>query len=391
MQSLSLPQPALEEVAFSQQLEQLICNEIGRQGGAIPFDRYMELALYAPGVGYYTAGMRKFGAQGDFVTAPEISALFSRTLAHQVKQVLDLCGGGDVLEFGAGSGRLAVDMLQELEALDALPERYLILELSPDLRQRQQRLVAEEIPHLGERMQWLERLPQQRLRGVVVANEVMDAMPVHRFRVSSGNREMMQEEMIACTAGKLKKERRPASAVLRQEVEKLGIELPSECESEINLRLKPWIAAISDVLEQGAVLLIDYGYTRSEYFHPQRSEGTLMCHFRQYAHGDALFYPGLQDITAHVDFTAVAEAADDAGLNVAGYTNQAGFLLACGIERLLQSAAADQNTAWFQQTGGLKRLVLPSEMGERFKVMALTRNIDEPLMGFSMKNMLHQL
>ncbi|MBG7601007.1 MAG: SAM-dependent methyltransferase [Gammaproteobacteria bacterium] len=391
MQSLSLPQPALEEVAFSQQLEQLICNEIGRQGGAIPFDRYMEMALYAPGLGYYTAGMRKLGPQGDFVTAPEISALFSRTLAYQVKQVLDLCGGGDVLEFGAGSGRLAVDMLRELEALDALPERYLILELSPDLRQRQQQLVAEEIPHLGERMQWLERLPQQRLRGVVVANEVMDAMPVHRFRVSSGNREMMQEQMITCVAGQLEKEWWPASAVLQQEIAKLGVDLPSACESEINLRLKPWIAAISDVLEQGAVLLIDYGYTRSEYFHPQRSEGTLLCHFRQHAHGDALFYPGLQDITAHVDFTAVAEAADDADLNVSGYTNQAGFLLACGIERLLQSAAADQNAAWFQQTGGLKRLVLPSEMGERFKVMALTRNIDEPLMGFSMKNMLHQL
>ncbi len=391
MQSLSLPQPALEDVAFSQQLQQLICDEIKQQGGAIPFDRYMELALYAPGLGYYTAGMRKFGPQGDFVTAPEISALFSRTLAHQVKQVLDLCCGGDVLEFGAGSGRLAVDVLRELEALDALPERYLILELSPDLRQRQQQLVAAEIPHLGEKVQWLERLPQQRLRGVVVANEVMDAMPVQRFRVSSGDHEMTQEEMITCAAGKLAKEWRPASTVLQREVAKLGVELPSECESEINLRLKPWIAAISDVLEQGALLLIDYGYSRSEYFHPQHSEGTLMCHFRQHAHGDALFYPGLQDITAHVDFTAVAQAADDAGLSVAGYTNQAGFLLACGIEKLLQSAAADQNAAWFQQAEGLKRLVLPSEMGERFKVMALTRNIDAPLMGFSMKSMLHQL
>ena len=391
MQSLSLPQPALEEKAFSQQLQQMICNEIDQQGGVIPFDRYMELALYAPEMGYYTAGMRKFGAEGDFVTAPEISALFSRTLAHQVKQVLDLCGGGDVLEFGAGSGRLAVDMLRELEALDALPEHYLILELSPDLRQRQRELVAAEIPHLQERMRWLERLPQQRLRGVVVANEVMDAMPVHRFRVSSGNDEQIQEEMIACTAGELKKEWLPASTELQQEVAKLGVELPSECESEINLRLKPWIATISDVLEQGAVLLIDYGYARSEYFHPQHSEGTLMCHFRQRAHADALFYPGLQDITAHVDFTAVAEAADDTGLSVAGYTNQAGFLLACGIEKLLQSAALDQNTAWFQQTEGLKRLVLPSGMGERFKVMALTRNVDEPLMGFSMKNMLHQL
>ena len=391
MQSLSLPEPAVDEIAFSQQLQQLICNEIEQQGGAIPFDRYMELALYAPGLGYYTAGMRKFGAQGDFVTAPEISPLFSRTLAHQVKQLLDLCGGGDVLEFGAGSGRLAVDMLRELDVLDALPERYLIVELSPDLRQRQQQLVAAEIPHLRERVQWLERLPQQCLRGVVVANEVMDAMPVHRFRVSSANHEQTQEEMITCAAGQLAKEWRPASAELQQAVAKLGVELPPECESEINLRLKPWIAAISDVLEQGAVLLIDYGYARSEYFHPQHSAGTLMCHFRQHAHDDALFYPGLQDITAHVDFTAVAEAADESGLSVAGYTNQAGFLLACGIEKLLQSAAADQNAAWFQQTEGLKRLVLPSGMGERFKVMALTRNIDEPLMGFSMKNMLHQL
>ncbi len=391
MQSLSLPQPALEEMAFSQQLQQLICNEIQQQGGAIPFDRYMELALYAPGLGYYTAGMRKFGAQGDFVTAPEISPLFSRTLAHQVKQLLDLCGGGDVLEFGAGSGRLAVDMLCELDALDALPERYLILELSPDLRQRQQQLVAAEIPHLRERVQWLERLPRQRLRGAVVANEVMDAMPVHRFRVSRGSNGEVEEEMITCTAGQLVKEWRPTSAELQLEVAKLGVELPSACESEINLRLKPWITAISDLLEQGAVLLIDYGYTRSEYFHPQHSEGTLMCHFRQHAHADALFYPGLQDITAHVDFTAVAEAADDAGLSVAGYTNQAGFLIACGIERLLQSTAADQNAAWFQQTEGLKRLLLPSGMGERFKVMALTRNIDAPFMGFSIKNMLHQL
>ena len=389
MQSLPLPQPALEEMEFSQQLQQLICNEIEQQGGVIPFDRYMELALYAPGLGYYTAGMRKFGAQGDFVTAPEISALFSRSLAHQVKQLLDLGDGGDVLEFGAGSGRLAVDMLRELDSLDALPDSYLILELSPDLRQRQQQLVAAEIPHLREKVQWLERLPQQRLRGAVIANEVLDAMPVNRFRI--GGNGGIDEEMVACKEGALAAEWRPATTGLQQEVARLGVELPSACESEINLRLKPWIAAISVVLEQGAVLLVDYGYTRSEYFHPQHSEGTLMCHFRQHAHADALLYPGLQDITAHVDFTAVAEAADDADLRVAGYTNQASFLLACGIERLLQSTAADQNAAWFQQTEGLKRLLLPSEMGERFKVMALTQNIDVPLMGFSMKNMLHQL
>jgi SAM-dependent MidA family methyltransferase len=387
----SLPQPAPEEIALSRQLQQLICREIEQQGGAVSFDRYMELALYAPGLGYYTAGMRKFGAQGDFVTAPEISSLFSRTLAHQVKQLLDLCGGGAVLEFGAGSGRLAVDMLCELESLHALPEQYMILELSPDLRQRQQQLVAAEIPHLIERVQWLERMPRQRMRGVVIANEVLDAMPVHRFRVSCGNDEQTQEEIVICTAGQLAKQWRPASAILQQEIANLGVALPSACESEINLHLKPWIATISDVIKQGAVLLIDYGYPRSEYFHPQHSEGTLMCHFRQHAHADALFSPGLQDITAHVDFTAVAEAADDADLSVAGYTSQAGFLLACGIEKLLQSAVAEQSVEWFQHTEGLKRLLLPSEMGERFKVMALTRNIDEPLMGFSMSNMLHQL
>jgi SAM-dependent MidA family methyltransferase len=387
----SLPQPAPEEIALSRQLQQLICREIEQQGGAVSFDRYMELALYAPGLGYYTAGMRKFGAQGDFVTAPEISSLFSRTLAHQVKQLLDLCGGGAVLEFGAGSGRLAVDMLCELESLHALPEQYMILELSPDLRQRQQQLVAAEIPHLIERVQWLERMPRQRMRGVVIANEVLDAMPVHRFRVSCGNDEQTQEEIVICTAGQLAKQWRPASAILQQEIANLGVALPSACESEINLHLKPWIATISDVIKQGAVLLIDYGYPRSEYFHPQHSEGTLMCHFRQHAHADALFSPGLQDITAHVDFTAVAEAADDADLSVAGYTSQAGFLLACGIEKLLQSAVAEQSVEWFQHTEGLKRLLLPSGMGERFKVMALTRNIDEPLMGFSMSNMLHQL
>jgi SAM-dependent MidA family methyltransferase len=387
----SLPQPAPEEIALSRQLQQLICSEIEQQGGAISFKRYMELALYAPGLGYYTAGMRKFGAQGDFVTAPEISSLFSRTLGHQVKQLLEFCGGGVVLEFGAGSGRLAVDMLCELESLDALPEQYMILELSPDLRQRQQQHIAAEIPHLKERVQWLERMPQQRMRGVVIANEVMDAMPVHRFRVTSGNSEQAQEEVVTCTSGQLAKEWRPASAILQHEIANLGVTLPSACESEINLHLKPWISTISDLLEQGGVLLIDYGYTRSEYFHPQHSEGTLMCHFRQHAHAEALFYPGLQDITAHVDFTAVAEAADDAGLSVAGYTSQAGFLLACGIEKLLQSSVEAQSVEWFQQAEGLKRLVLPSEMGERFKVMALSRNIDEPLMGFSMNNMLHQL
>lgn len=391
MQSLSLPQPTLEEREISLQLHQLICDEIGQQNGIIPFDRYMELALYAPGLGYYTAGMRKFGPEGDFVTAPEISPLFSRSVAHQVKQLLDLSGGGEVLEFGAGSGRLAVDLLQELEQLDALPEHYWIMELSPDLRLRQQQLVAAEIPHLQPRLQWLDRLPQQRMRGAVIANEVLDAMPVHRFRVNSGEDGRVEEQMVACTAGELTTEWRPAPAGLQQEVLELGIECSEVCASELNLRLKPWISELSTVLERGALLLIDYGYTRSEYFHPQHSEGTLMCHFRQHAHAEALLYPGLQDITAHVDFTAVAEAADDAGLRVAGYTNQASFLLACGIEKLLQSSAADQDAAWFQQTEGLKQLLLPSQMGERFKVMALTRGIDEQLLGFSLNNMLHQL
>ncbi|MEN8212814.1 MAG: SAM-dependent methyltransferase [Pseudomonadota bacterium] len=391
MHSLPLPEPTAEAIEHSRRLQELICEEIGQQGGAIPFDRYMELALYAPGLGYYTAGLRKFGAQGDFVTAPEISPLFSRALAHQVRQLFERCGGGDVLEFGAGSGRLAVDLLRELERLDSLPERYRILEVSPDLRQRQQQLVAAEIPHLEQRLQWLERLPQQRLRGAVIANEVLDAMPVHRFRTRSDSSGEIEEATVVCSDAVLATAWRPASMELQHAVADLGIELPEACESEVNLRLPPWIAAISDVLAQGALLLIDYGYTRSEYFHPQHREGTLMCHFRQHAHADALHYPGLQDITAHVDFTAVAEAADAAGLQVAGYTNQASFLLACGIEQLLQASAADQDRAWFQQTEGLKRLLLPSEMGERFKVMALTRGVDEPLQGFIANNMLYQL
>jgi SAM-dependent MidA family methyltransferase len=386
MQSLPLPGP--DERDLSLRLQQLICSEIETRGGAIPFDRYMELALYAPGLGYYMAGQRKFGAEGDFVTAPELSPLFSRALARQVKQLLGECAEADVLEFGAGSGRLAVDLLRELQALDALPQRYLILELSPELRQRQQQLVAAEIPHLQQRVQWLQRLPLA-LRGTVIANEVLDAMPVQRLR--AGVSGAIEEEFVVCDQGVLASAWRPASAKLQQQFEKLGVKLPAGVESELNLRLSAWIVALSGLLEKGALLLIDYGYSRSDYYHLQHGSGTLLCHYRQLAHGDPFYYPGIQDITAHVDFTAVAEAADEADLRVAGYTTQASFLLDCGIERLLQGGGAAQDAVWFQQTSELKRLLLPTQMGERFKVMALTRGIEEPLLGFTTNNRLEQL
>lgn len=386
MQSLPLPGP--DERDLSLQLQRLICSEIESRGGAIPFDRYMELALYAPGLGYYMAGQRKFGAEGDFVTAPELSPLFSRALARQVRQLLGQCAEADVLEFGAGSGRLAVDLLRELEALDALPQRYLILELSPELRQRQQQLVAAEIPHLQQRVRWLQRLPLT-LRGAVIANEVCDAMPVQRFRTADSG--AVEEEVVVCEMGVLASAWRPAPAELQQQLAKLALELPPGIESELNLRLAAWIKALSELLEKGALLLIDYGYSRSSYYHVQHGSGTLLCHYRQRAHSDPFYYPGIQDITSHVDFTAVAEAADEADLRVAGYTTQASFLLDCGIERLLQAGGATHDAVWFQQTMELKRLLLPTEMGERFKVMALTRGIEGSLLGFATNNRLEQL
>lgn len=379
-----LPAPSAHELESSAKLARVIREEIAAAGGALPFSRFMELCLYAPGMGYYSAGRRKFGAGGDFVTAPEISPLFGRSLATACAPLLTAMDASEILEFGAGSGRLAIDLLGELERLGCLPERYLILERSADLRLRQQQAIGKQLPQLLDRVAWIDSLPASGFRGVMLANEVLDAMSVERFRWDGERAALFyvrsEADAFAWQLDSSTETPDRLAGCLD------GLDLAAGYESEINTSLQPWLQSVSESLQQGLVLLIDYGYPQHEYFHAQRSSGTLMCHYRHHAHTDPLLWPGLQDITAHVDFTAVAEAAVTAGLAVAGYTTQAWFLLDCGLEELLQQAGPTDSSAYLKAAQQAKTLLLPGEMGERFKCIALTRDVDMPLPGFRLQD-----
>ena len=386
---LDMPQPTTEEQSQSE----LLCNYIQQQmeqaGGRLSFDRFMELCLYAPGLGYYVAGARKFGAEGDFVTAPEISSLFSRCLARQSAQVMQEIGAGELLEFGAGTGTMAADILAELEQLDCLPSSYLILELSPDLKSRQQETLRRKVPHLAHLVHWLDQMPGSRFKGVVLANEVLDAMPVQRFRIESGE---VLEQYVAWQDGRfISIWDSPTSSGLLQAVAELGVELADGFESELNLRANSWVAALGEIVDRGAVILIDYGYPMTEYYHPQRSEGTLMCHYRHRAHPEPLLLPGLQDITAHVDFSAVADAGLKAGFEIGGFTTQTFFLMGCGLDSMLAESDPNDVDRHMQLAQQVRRLTLPNEMGERFKVLAMTRKLEQPLMGFAMRDQRERL
>jgi SAM-dependent MidA family methyltransferase len=373
-----LPVPSPEEQARSDQLATLIRRHIEDAGGALDFGRFMELALYAPGLGYYSAGQRKFGAAGDFVTAPEISPLFAQCLARQCEQILGELGGGDILEVGAGSGRLAADLLAALSTPERLPRRYLILELSADLRARQETCLRERVPALAHRVEWLSALPAH-FRGVVLGNELLDAMPVERFVVTQhGPRSLA----VADEGDRFVWRDQAARRVWEERVAALG--LPEGYSSEVNLRAEAWVKSVAEHLDAGVLLLIDYGFPRHEFYHPDRHDGTLMCHFRHRAHGDPLILVGLQDITAHVDFTAIAEAGHDAGLSVLGYTSQAAFLLALGITEMLHETSTEKERIALAQQ--VKKLTLPSEMGELFKVIALGRGLTGPLSGFLLQD-----
>lgn len=374
------------------QVEKMIRVQIQQAGGSIPFDQFMQQALYAPGLGYYTAGSRKFGAHGDFVTAPETSAFFSYCLANQCKQVLEQLQHGSILEFGAGSGVMAADILSHLQTLDVLPERYLIMELSPDLQQRQRELLGLRVPHLMDRIEWLSALPSTPFSGVVLANELLDAMPVHRFRLHEGSlqEQVIRWEKTCFVAHWINTQNSKLIAHVDHVQQQVGV-LADGYESEVNLRLQPWMEALNNSLEQGALILLDYGYSRTEYYHPERHMGTLICHFRHQAHDDPLQLVGLQDITASVDFTAVAEAGVAQGMSLAGYTTQATFLLGCGLEQLL-TTVADDTATMMAQMQGVKQLTLPSEMGERFKAIGLCKNMPEQaLIGFKIKNLGNRL
>ncbi|MDS4069346.1 MAG: SAM-dependent methyltransferase [Candidatus Competibacter sp.] len=390
-----LPDPDPAGAAHSARLLDDIRAEILAAGGAIPFVRFMDLALYAPGLGYYRAGARKFGPGGDFVTAPELSPLFSRCLARQCREILAALGDGEILELGAGTGIMAADILRELRALDALPERYAILELSGELRERQRQTLAERAPDLLQRVTWLDALPEPGLRGVILGNEVLDALPVERFRVTPRGPRRLEvtwaEAAPSTGAGTGLKWAEGAedpavtAAVARIEAE-LGWRLPDGYASEYAPRLEEWLRAIAEPLAAGALLFVDYGYPRRDYYHPERAAGTLLCHYRHRVHDDPLILPGIQDITASVDFTAVADAALAAGLEVAGYASQNHFLFGCGLMDLLAEVDPGDLVRYLDLARQVKLLTLPGEMGDRFQAIALTRGLDIPLRGFALRD-----
>ncbi len=388
---MNIPPLRSEQQAHIEEITRLIGQEASQSGGAISFDRYMELALYAPGLGYYQNAGYKIGVEGDFITAPEISPYFSRCLARQCAQVLTQLEQGSILEFGAGSGVMAADILTELETMGCLPEQYAILDLSGYLQQRQRKTLQQRVPHLLERVSWLQQLPEGGFRGVVLGNELLDAMPVHIFRKTTSG---LQQQYVAEQKGSLVSQWHAASARLQVAVgdieQQYGM-LDDGYTSEINLRLKPWMNLLQQVLQQGVLLLIDYGYPGPAYYHPERHMGTLICHYQHRAHADPLVLTGLQDITASVDFSAVAKAGADAELELAGYTTQANFLLGCGLDQMLGELDPQQSDAYISALQGVKQITLPSEMGERFQVIALARDLSVPLMGFDFRDLRSRL
>lgn len=373
-----LPIPDSEALAHSRQLVQLICSEIEAAHGWIDFARYMHLALYSPGLGYYSGGAKKFGAAGDFVTAPEMTPLFGQTLARQAVQVLQATQG-DILELGAGTGALCAQLLMELQKLDVLPQRYLILEVSAQLREVQRQTLQQALPSaLMSMVEWRDVLPET-FNGLVLANEVLDALPVHIVQV---NNDGVQELGVSCEDGSLKW--RPAeisSAELRQTVNELGLQ--PGYKTEVCLAMKGLMASLGRMLQQGVLLFIDYGFPRHEYYHAHRSEGTLMCHYRHYAHDDPFLYPGLQDITAHVNFTAAAEAGVAGGMQLLGFCNQAQFLINCGITELLQRHSPENLGTYIPAVSQAQKLLSPAEMGELFKVLAMGKGYSGSLAGFA--------
>jgi len=379
------PSPDTDEIRHSEVLVQHIREEMDACGGSVDFMRFMELALYAPGLGYYSAGHRKFGVTGDFITAPEIGSAFARCLSRQCGQVFAQLAKAEILEVGAGSGALTADLLSALADSGQLPQRYLILELSADLRARQAAHLARTIPDIARRVQWLDQLPRGGFRGIVIANELLDAIPTQRFCWQSDGPKLLHvtwahdrfawhEVSAPRTLAALISARMDASS------------LQPGYTSEVNLQAEAWVHSIAQIMEAGVVLVIDYGFPRAEFYHPDRHSGTLMCHYRHRAHDDPLVLVGLQDITAHVEFTAIAEAGRNSGLSVLGYTSQAAFLLATGITEQVREPAQGDVKAQMRLAQEIKKLTLPHEMGELFKVMALGRGLSSPLLGFALQD-----
>lgn len=383
--SSPLPLPDAAAQALSHALLEHIQQAIHAQGGWISFSAYMQMALYFPHLGYYSGAANKFGLGGDFVTAPEISPLFAQALANQVLPVLAETGG-DVLELGAGSGKLALDLLMRLHEMGCLPAHYRILEVSANLRARQQQTLQSTLPAaVFSRIEWLDTLPES-FAGVVIGNEVLDAIPLHVLQWQNGT---WLERGIADEDGLVWQSRPLSNPAIAAHIDVSA--LPEGYITEVNPAAQGLIVSLGAMLQCGLILLPDYGFSAREYYHPQRNQGTLMCHYQHYAHDDPLLDPGLQDITAHVDFTAMAEAAVAHGLDCAGYTSQAQFLMNCGILQLLQQINPEDSARYLPQVAAVQKLLSPAEMGELFKVLALSKGLQLPLLGFVQGDKRHQL
>lgn len=370
--TLAAPDRAAQQ--HSDKLKQQITEAISKQGGWISFADFMQHCLYQPGLGYYSAGSHKLGQGGDFTTAPETSSLFGQALATHIADTGAQLADYEVLEFGAGSGRLAVAVLEQLARLKCLPQRYLILETSADLQQRQQQLIARENPALAARVEWLSTMPE-RFTGVIVANEVADAMPVHLLAFTENN---VSEQGVSVEHDEFIWQSRPVqSARLKQKAGQIRARIGKQPYlTEVSLAAEDWLKTVADSLQQGAVFIIDYGYAFEEYYRPDRSQGTLRCYYRQQAHDNPLLLPGLQDMTAHVNFTALADCAQAAGLDVDGFHEQADFLLAGDITQLSAELEQQSETLdWLKHSSDLKQLLLPGAMGHQFKILTLSRDM----------------
>jgi SAM-dependent MidA family methyltransferase len=377
--SSRLPEPGADERAHSDRLLQLLREQIASHG-PMSFAQYMERCLYAPGLGYYSAGRTKFGAAGDFITAPELGELFARCVVAAVQPILAMLGeSADFLELGGGSGAFAEAALKALAGADTLPREYLILEPSADLRERQrERLLANLPAELNARVRWLDRPPEQDWRGVLFANEVIDALPATRFTVRAG--EIFEEHVALDGEGRLRRVDRPADALVAgavRHVERdLGVEFAEGYRSEILPQLPYWIQAVAGALTAGVMLFVDYGYVRREFYLPERDDGTLMAHYRHHAHNDPFYLPGLNDLTASVDFTALAEAGNSAGFGVAAYMPQAQFLIGAGLQQVFEQMQPADEHGRHRLAQQVKKLMLPEQMGERFQAMLLACGMD---------------
>lgn len=384
-----LPIPSPEAQKHSRQLVELIQEKIRSEGGWIDFATFMHMALYTPGLGYYSAGSQKFGKGGDFVTAPEISSLFGQALASQLAQVLEITRG-DILELGAGTGKLAADILLQLNAWNCLPKHYYILEVSDHLRHVQREQLRNKLPKdIFSKVIWLSTLPSA-INGVIIGNEVLDAIPVHLV----GRKQAGLFERVVTLSDELDQSFAWMDVPLKADgllkaVENL--QLPDDYLTELNPAANGLIVSLADILQHGVILMIDYGFSAAEYYHPQRNQGTLMCHYQQLAHSDPLVYAGLQDITAHVDFTEIAQGGVNHGMQLAGFCSQAQFLMNCGILDAMTQVSPTDIANYAPLAAAVQKLLSPAEMGDLFKVIALSKDVDEPLMGFARGDKSHTL